>query len=321
MILEKIVLVTRKTRLEGLVERFNSRSQAKFVIERAGGDYSEYEREDSAYRRALDVLRRSLQFGLKFQALERSLVPTCLFAPTDLVVAAGQDGLVANTAKYVGAQPLLGVNPDPERFDGVLLPFRPAEARAAVGRVLDGKARFRAVTLAEAVLDDGQRLLAFNDLFVGARSHVSARYRIEAGGVAEEQSSSGVLVSTGAGSTGWLSSVFNMAAGLARFGGVAAPRALRLGWEDPRLVFVVREPFASRHSRAGIVAGVLEAGAELVLESHMPQGGVVFSDGVEADFLEFGSGARARIRAAERRARLVVNELRPGAPGDSMSAQ
>ncbi len=306
MAYEKLMVVTRKTRLEGLVERFNSRSQAKFYLEHAGGDFSDYEREDDAYRRALDLLRRSLSLGLKLHLVERSLVPTILFAESDLVVALGQDGLVANTAKYVGAQPLVGVNPDPERFDGVLLPFRPSQAREAVQAVLDGKARVRKVTLAEAALDDGQRLLAFNDLFIGARTHVSARYRIAAGGAAEPHSSSGVLVSTGAGSTGWLSSVFNMAAGVAAWSGGKGGRALRMEWEDPRLAFVVREPYASRHSQAGIVAGVIEAGKEIVLESQMPSGGVIFSDGVEADFLEFNSGARARIRAASRKAHLVA---------------
>ncbi|HEX7898811.1 MAG TPA: NAD+ kinase [Planctomycetota bacterium] len=302
---EKIVLVTRKTRLEGLVERFNSRGQAKFYIEHAGGDFSDYEREDATYRKALDVLRRSLDLGLKTQVVERALVPTMLFTEKDVVVTAGQDGLVANTAKYVGDQPIVAVNPDPERFDGLLLRYPPAEARGALRRVLDGKAAFREVTLAEAALTDGQRLLAFNDLYIGARTHVSARYRLAFGGAQEPQSSSGVIVSTGAGSTGWLSSVFNMAAALSGFSGGRPGTPLRMDWEDPRLVFVVREPFRSRHSRADLAAGLIEAGQELVLESQMPSGGVIFSDGVEADALDFNAGATVRLRAADRRTRLT----------------
>jgi hypothetical protein len=82
---------------------------------------------------------------------------------------------------------------------------------------------------------------------------------------------------------------------------------MRLDWEDPRLVFVVREPYVSRHSYAGIAAGLIEAGRELLLESQMPSGGVIFSDGVEADALEFNSGARAHIRAAARKTHLIVN--------------
>ncbi|MGC4119108.1 MAG: NAD+ kinase [Myxococcales bacterium] len=303
---EKIVLVTRKTRLQGLVERFNSRAQAKFYIEHAGGDFGDYLQEDEAYARSLEVLHRGLDVGLKVQQVERGFVPTFLFSEKDLVVAVGQDGLVANVAKYVGAQPIVAVNPDPERFDGVLLPFRTPDAKAAVQRVLEGKARLRQITLAEARLSDGQRLLGFNDLYIGASTHVSARYRIGTGKLQEAQSSSGVLVSTGAGSTGWLSSVFNMAASLAAFTGGKSGQPMKLAWEDPRLVFVVREPFASRHSRIGLAAGVIKPGESLVLESQMPSGGVIFSDGVEADALAFNSGASARIAAAAQRTQLVI---------------
>ncbi|MFN7971401.1 MAG: NAD+ kinase [Acidobacteriota bacterium] len=304
--MEKIVVVTRKTRLVELVERWNTRAQAKFWIERAGGDFVDYEREDDAYRRALEVLGRSLELGLKTQTIDRALLPTFLFSPHDLVVTMGQDGLVANAAKYVGSQPILAVNPDPARFDGVLLPFTPVTAREGARRVLDGTCLVDEVTLAEATLADGQKLLAFNDLFVGAASHVSARYRIRWGERAEAQSSSGVLISTGAGSTGWLSSVFNMTAGIASFTGGQPGTPLRLSWSDPRLVFVVREPFLSRHSQATIVAGTLAPGAHLEMESLMPSGGIIFSDGMESDFLSFESGATLEVRAARSRARLVA---------------
>ena len=304
---KKLVIATRKTRLQELVERFNTRSQAKFYIEHSGGDFADYEREEDAYRSSLDVLRCSLDFEIPKQLVDRVLVPTFQFQNHDLVVTLGQDGLVANTAKYVGAQPIVAVNPEPGRFDGILLPFLPDQARAAVEKVIEGKARFHEITLAEIRLGDGQRLLAFNDLFIGARSHVSALYRIRCGNQSEVQSSSGVLVSTGAGSTGWLSSVFNMASGVARFCGGTAIKPVRMPWEDRRLIYVVREPFVSRHSQAGIVAGMLESGQELVLESLMPSGGAVFSDGMEADFLQFNSGAIGTVRAAEQRARLVVS--------------
>ena len=303
----KLIIVTRKTRLQELVERFNTRSQAKFYIEHAGGDFNDYEREDDVYRSSLDVLRRSLDFEMPQQLVDRILVPTFQFQQEDLVVTLGQDGLVANTAKYVGAQPIVAVNPQPDRFDGILLPFLPDQARSAVARVIDGKARIRDVTLAQIKFQDGQRLLAFNDLFIGARSHVSALYRINHDKKSEIQSSSGVLVSTGAGSTGWLSSVFNMASGIASFCGGTAVKPVRMPWEDRRLVYVVREPFVSRHSQANLVAGMLEAGHELVLESLMPSGGAVFSDGMESDFLEFNSGAIATVRAAEQSARLVIS--------------
>jgi NAD kinase len=303
---KKLVIATRKTRLQELVERFNTRSQAKFYIEHAGGDFGDYEREDDAYNSALELVLRDLDFGLPQQLLERNLIPTFEFRKEDLIVTLGQDGLVANTAKYVGPQPIIAINPEPTRFDGVLLPFQVNEAKAAVTRVIEEKAKIRRITLAEAQLNDGQRLLAFNDFFIGARSHISALYRIKHKTRSEIQSSSGVLVSTGAGSTGWVSSVFNMAGGVATFCGGSAGQAVRLSWEDQRLLYVVREPFLSRHSQVGLVAGMLDQGEELILESLMPTAGVVFSDGVESDFLHFNSGFIARVHAADQKAHLVI---------------
>jgi NAD kinase len=306
-VFNKIVIVTRKTRLQQLIERFNTRSQAKFCIEHAGGDFSDYEQEDDAYRRALEQVRSSVDFGLPLQLIDRALVSTFLFQDHDLVITLGQDGLVANTAKYAGERPIVGINPEPTRFDGVLLPFGVHQAHDAVARSLEGKGRWREITLAQAVLQDNQRLLAFNELFIGARSHVSALYRIECGKHSEVQSSSGILVSTGAGSTGWVSSIFNMASGISQFCGGSSLNAIWMDWEDPRLLYLVREPFLSRHSGIGLVTGILTAGEELVVESLMPEGGAIFSDGVEADYLPFNSGAIARIRAAERKARLVIS--------------
>jgi NAD kinase len=303
---EKVVLVTRKTRLAVLVERFNTQAQAKFYIEHAGGDFREYELEDDAYRKATEIVRRSVEVGLKVQLVDRGLIPPFTFLPQDIVVTLGQDGLVANTAKYVGSQPIVAVNPDPERFDGILLPFLPEQAHAVIEKVAEQRYRVRPVTLAEATTSDGQRLLAFNDLFIGAQSHVSARYRIKWKGKAEPQSSSGVLVATGAGSTGWMSSVFNMAAGVEGLTGEPTMKPMYFPWEDRRLLFVVREPFVSRHSKADVVAGWIEAKQTLELESQMPSGGVIFSDGIESDYVQFNSGTQVTVGAAAESAQLVV---------------
>ncbi len=308
---EKIVLVTRKTRLEELVERFNTREQAKFYIEHMGLDFADYDAEHATYAATVKRLRRELG-GLapKTQVVERGFLPNFLFAPQDLVVTVGPDGLVVNTAKYLDGQPIVAVNPDPERYDGILLPFRPEAARAGVTRVLEEKAAYHQITMAEVSLNDGQRLLAFNDFLVGRRTHVSARYRLTWREETEEQSSSGVLISTGAGSTGWLSSTRHMAAALSHLLlKNKAPKLpeRRLPWDDPRLAFVVREPFLSRASGVSLAAGLLEEGDELKLESHMPEGGVIFSDGVEADAVAFNAGAVATVRAARRRTRLVAD--------------
>jgi NAD kinase len=329
-----IVIVHRETRLEGVLRRWGTRGQAKFVIRQAAARerarqaerteaparsrrttlkapveddaYTELEDEDQVYRGAVAAVQRELNLEERVQLVHRDYVPTFDFGSSQVVVVLGQDGMVANVAKYVQDVPIVGVNPDPARFDGVLLPFQVSQARAAVHRVLKQTHKTRRVTLAEALLNDGQRLVAFNDLFIGNASHVSARYAITHQGRSEQQSSSGIIVSTGAGSTGWLSSVFNMASGVAGFLGSRTPPGVTMSWEERKLVWVVREPFKSRHSQTTLVAGALEPRQELVVQSAMPEGGVIFSDGIERDFLAFNSGAIARFQIAQQTANLVV---------------
>jgi hypothetical protein len=268
--------------------------------------FTDYEQEDVTQRHTIERLRKELDLGYPLKFVLRQYLPTFDFRGCIAVVVAGRDGLVANAAKYVGELPIVAVNPDPQRIDGILLPFHVRQARQALERTVDNRAKVREVTLAEVNLNDGQRMLAFNDFFVGCQTHVSARYVLRLADRAESQSSSGMIVSTGAGSTGWLSSVFNMAEGFARWAGGRLQHRVPLAWEDRRLIWVVREPFRSKQSGAELVAGFLEQGSELVVESLMPSGGVIFSDGIESDFLEFTSGTIARVGIAQQRARLVV---------------
>jgi hypothetical protein len=309
---EKIILVTRKTRLEGLIERFNTRDQVRFYIEHSGGNFDFYEREHETYYAAVAQLRKDLLPLAKLHEIERAFLPNFIFACEDLVVTIGIDGLVVNTAKYLDGQPVIAVNPDPAHIDGVLLPFDVGSAPAVVQAALQGQFEARPISMAEARLNDGQSLLAFNDLFIGVKSHISARYRIEHAGQVENHSSSGIIVSTGAGSTGWLSSLFNMAEGMVNQLGVGATHAsplLRptLIWESEQLFFVVREPFVSKTSGAGIVCGAVTSESPLIVESHMPEGGVIFSDGVEADYLSFSAGTLARVGLSEKKTNLVVS--------------
>lgn len=311
MSIETATIIINRTRLESLVHRFNTRAQARFYIEHSGGNFRDYELEHETFHHSLERVIESLRQELKIRVVERKYVPNFLFSEKDLVVVVGQDGLMANAAKYVKGLPILGVNPDTERYDGTLLPFNVNNFESGWRNVLGSQATFREVTLAEASTNDGQKLLAFNDFFIGPSSHTSARYMITHAGKSEEQSSSGIIVSTGAGSTGWLSSVLNMANGVTHtFGN--SPNGSRLSfslpWDTNRLAFVVREPFRSKHSGVDLSAGLIAQSEKLILESHMPSDGIIFSDGIEADFLKFNSGVKVEIGIAAQKARLIMNQ-------------
>ena len=244
----------------------------------------------------------------RWQAIDRQYLPNFLFGPDDVVVVLGQDGLVANTMKYLDGHPLVGVNPDAARHDGILLAFQPQEFRSLLKEVLLDRRPDKRVTMAEASLPDGSRMLAVNDLFIGPRSHTSARYEILWAGQQETHSSSGVIVSTGLGSTGWMTSVIvgslNIAAAWSRT--VAEARYAPLPWDSERLRFAVREPFPSRTTKAELVFGEFDGHMPLQLKSLMAEGGVIFSDGIEADHIALDAGVTVTIRPAARAGRLVV---------------
>ncbi len=299
----KIILVTRRSRLDDLVQRFNTEDQARFYVEHLGADFGDYQREHHQYRQAVQQAESVLARLGRVQRVDRSFVPNFVFGATDVVVALGQDGLVANVLKYLDRQVLLGVNPDPGRWEGALLPFEVGDLERVVPEVFAGRRPVREITMARVTLNTGESLHAVNDLFIGPRSHTSARYRLRLGERTESQSSSGIIVSTGLGSTGWMRSVIAGAGGISS---ALAHQDIRLpntgfDWSAPHLFFSVREPWPSKTSQAAITFGQVTQDAPLVLVSEMAEHGVIFSDGIESDFLQFNAGTCATVSMAERR--------------------
>lgn len=305
----KVVLITRKTRLEELIYRFNNSSQAKFYIEHLGADFSEYEKENAEYQLTVALAKQMISSSYRMQEIDRSFLPNYLFDKTDIIVVIGQDGMVANTLKYLDGQYLIGINPSPDRFDGVLLPFTVNDLSGVLPETINEKRSFKEVSIAKARLKDGQEILGVNDIFIGQKSHVSARYEIQLGTSKENQSSSGIIVSTGLGSTGWLKSVFAGAKGIMnsisnKKENINAKGSFR--WDSNYLYFSVREPYPSKSTSANLVFGKITNQNTLKIVSKMPENGVIFSDGVESDFLQFNSGMQAEISLHNIKGKIVT---------------
>lgn len=305
----KIILITRKTRLENLIVRYNTIQQAQFVIEHTGNDFSDYLEENRQYKNVLMQMISVLEGLGNLHVLDREFVPNYIFGKEDIVIAVGQDGLIANTLKYLDSQPLIGVNPDTRRWDGVLLPFNPTDIEKVVTDVFRNQRRCKKITLAQADLNDGQRLYAVNDLFIGQRTHVSARYTIDYNGQKEQQSSSGIIVSTGLGSTGWFKSILTGASGVAATCNnrkISLRQKEDFTWDSNFLYYSVREPYPSKWTSANLVFGRVDSSCYLKIVSQMPENGVIFSDGIENDFMEFNSGTEATIKISDKKGMLVV---------------
>ncbi len=297
--LPRIVLVTRKTPLALLLEQHGTFAQARFYLQSRNqeidGHKKAHERFETALARVLDAIppeQRRVH-------LDRGELDRFLFAPDDVILIVGQDGLVPNAAKYLRGQLAVGINPDADRYDGILCPHSPgdiAELLDWVGQREGKDYQVERRIMAVAEREDGQQLLALNEVFVGHHSHQSARYRIEADARQERQSSSGVICATGTGSTGWARSIVEQ-----RKLNVPLPAP-----QEPRLAWFVREPFPSVYTGAELNFGFLESGSQLVIHSEMGTGGVIFADGIEADNVEFLDGHTVSIGVARDALNLLI---------------
>jgi len=307
MIDNKIIILKKKTRLDDLIYRYNTLNQAKFYIESLGADFNEYVEEHETYQNVLKKAAEILSRFGRLHIVESKYLPSFIFGEKDLVVAVGRDGLVVNTLKYLTNHCIIGVNPDPKRYDGVLLPFSVEDLNYIVPVTLKGAQSVKEITMAKATLNDSQTLYAVNDFFIGHKSHESARYEVTYLDETEKQSSSGIIVSTGFGSTGWLKSVLAGAAGVANaFLNKKIKLTKQMNWDDQSLYFSVREPFPSKNTKTNTIFGEINREKKFKVLSQMPENGVIFSDGVESDFLVFNSGTEAKIQIAEKKGLLVV---------------
>ncbi len=296
--LSRIVLVTRKTPLELLLERYGTTGQVRFYLETRGQCLRPYEEVQARRDEAMSLLLRAIPPEQPRTHLDRSDLDRFVFNPDDLLVVVGQDGLVPNVAKYLDNQLVIGINPDPDRYDGLLCAHAPSAFVALLewARARDGRFAIQSRVMAIACREDGQTLRALNEFYLGSRTHQSSRYLLRAGDREERQSSSGVIVGTGTGSTGWCLSIARQRGLEAR---LPAP-------EERRLVWFVREPWPSLTTGTALDFGELTGGQELAITSELGENGVIFADGIESDWIEFLDGHTVRIALAPGGLQLVV---------------
>jgi NAD kinase len=293
--LPRVVTVTRESDYQLLLARHATHGQAEFFLKTRGQSIDELQERHERFMTCLQQVVTAIPVAWRRSNVLRHDLSRFLFEPDDTVIVVGQDGLVANVAKYLDGQPVIGVNPDAAIFAGVLVPHPPEAVSDLLGPASEHTADCESRTMAVVELGDGRRLLALNEIFVGCCTHQSARYRIAISDRQERQSSSGIIVTTGTGATGWARSIHRE-----RHTEVVLPTP-----EEARLSFFVREAWPSISTGAEVTDGDLTPGNDLSVVSEMNQGGVIFGDGIESDRLEFDWGVTASIRLAARRLELV----------------
>ncbi len=291
----RVVIVSRQTEYAALLAAHATRGQAEFFLRSRGRGIDEVEARDALQRQTIAAAQRAIPVEWSHVQVTRNDLSRFLFTASDIVVAIGQDGLVANMAKYLDGQPVLGISPDPDRTEGVLTPGRVRYLGRLLPEVAKGAVTTTARTMVQAQTGNGMELLALNELFIGHRSHQSARYEVTVDGETEFQSSSGMIVATGTGLTGWAKSIMT-----------ACGHTFAIAPDAQEAAFFAREPWPSRISGCSISAGMITSPACLSVRSHIDEGGVIFADGIEQDFLPFDWGMDARITVSDKSLNMVA---------------
>jgi NAD kinase len=299
----RAVLVHRRTELDELLWRHGTLGQAAFFLKSRGRAVEEVEERHAAVTAAIAAVSAAIPADWRRGTVERADLPRFGFDPEDIVIAVGQDGLVANLAKYLDGQLVVGINPEPDRNPGVLVPHPPSSA-ARLLRATGRPAELASVTeltpvteltMVQADTDDGQRLTALNELYIGQPTHQTARYALALpDGAAEDQASSGLIVSTGTGATGWCRSAW-----LERRSSLTLPSPA-----ERRLAWFVREAWPSPATGTTRTEGELAAGQALTLSVESDRL-VIFGDGIEADAIELSWGQSARIALSTKTLRIL----------------
>ncbi len=301
----RAVVILRPTEYELLLDRHGTHRQVTFFLDQRDRDIDEVLTHHREQQDALQAIASAIPVDWRRARVLRSDLDRWLFAPEDLIIAVGQDGLVANVGKYLTGQPVLGVNPSGSANAGVLVPHDPAGATELLRSLADGDIDGPADlpmserAMVQVVTDSGLHLRAVNEIFVGQRSHQSARYTLTVSGRemdrSEFQSSSGLLIATGTGSTGWSRSLWTE-----RHCGWPLP-----GPESTELTWFVREAWPSRSTGTSLVEGVLEDGGTIRIAASSDSL-VAFGDGIEHDRIELSWGQEATVGLADQRLRLIA---------------
>ena len=204
-------------------------------------------------------------------------------AAADFIVTVGGDGAVLGSSHYVRDGAMMGVNSAPHDSIGHFCFAQKSDFDEKLDDALEERLRLRKLARLVVFLDEKELPeLALNDVLMAHNCPAATtRYIIQIGSDSEEHRSSGVWVSTAAGST----------AGILSAGGKAMPRGSR------RMQYLIRELYRERGRDYKLTRGMLDENGEILIASKMPEG-EMYIDGSRTKY-RFQFGMRARIKLAE----------------------
>lgn len=205
----RVVLVCELTRLEREIAKEGTLDSVRRNYEKdvfstdLSSPHGEYQSEKN------EVLRFLLAAGANVVECPRHEAQGFIFRDDDLVVVLGDDGALVNIAKLLGRQKVVTIG-TATKWCSRMMKFTVKTFGKEVMRLVRKEGETLSVSIARAETSLGHTLEAVNDFFVGRADLRSSRYALLDEEFFVEQVSSGVIVSTGTGSTGWEKSARRM---------------------------------------------------------------------------------------------------------------
>lgn len=176
----------------------------------------------------------------------------------DLVISIGGDGTFLSASHYIENTPILGVNSDTNRSEGALTTIDLSQLNDKIKKILNNKIKIKEYTREKIILHQKNKKVetenALNETFFGnINPHYTTNYEIDYKNKSENQRSSGVVISTGTGSTAWYHSM----------GGFPFSR------EKKQLKFRIRELYQRKLHKSKIKKGKIKNNEKLTIISKM----------------------------------------------------
>lgn len=201
----------------------------------------------------------------------------------DLIIAIGGDGTFLRAAHHIGSTPVLAVSSDIRYNEAFYAQATPANFVRKFKMLLKGKFKIRKLPRLQVKLNGSYlQLMAINEVFVGSRHpYHTSRYWITIHGKKEFQKSSGVLITTRTGSTGWAKSAYKKSLNIQKNG----------------FGYVVREPYIGRLTKSKLLGGTLPRKDVVKITSSLHEGIVVIDSSEKVH--KFTNGDKLEVKISK----------------------
>jgi len=162
----------------------------------------------------------------------------------DIIIAIGGDGTILSASHYLKNKPLLAVNISPKTSEGALATIPIKQLNKKLKQILKNKYKTEKLERIKIIINNKPLpILALNEVFIAnEKAYLISKYKIKFKNKKEIQKSSGLLFSTGTGSTAWFKSA----------------HGIPFSPQSKYIKMIVREPYQGRLSKISIKQRIIK---------------------------------------------------------------